>query len=76
MMRIAVMIVKNVGTDLRRRSKTMVVSIPGLLLVLFVGLKLTGYITWGWIGVFAPLWISAITIISFMIIISNTTNKL
>ena len=28
----------------------------GLLAVLFVGLKLTGYITWSWWWVTAPLW--------------------
>jgi len=29
----------------------------GLLLVLFIGLKLTGYINWSWWWVMAPLWI-------------------
>ena len=28
-----------------------------LLTLLFIGLKLTGYITWSWIWVLAPLWI-------------------
>lgn len=28
-----------------------------LLLVLFIGLKLTGYITWSWFWVLSPLWI-------------------
>ena len=28
----------------------------GLLGVLFIGLKLTGYITWSWWWVTAPLW--------------------
>jgi len=27
-----------------------------LLTVLFIGLKLTGHITWSWVWVFAPLW--------------------
>lgn len=31
-----------------------------LLTLLFIGLKLTGYITWSWVWVLAPLWISAI----------------
>ncbi len=31
-----------------------------LLFVLFVGLKLTGYIAWSWIWVTSPLWIAAI----------------
>ncbi|MEN9830796.1 MAG: Rhodococcus phage Weasels2 [Pseudomonadota bacterium] len=33
------------------------VSITGLLGVLFVGLKLTGYISWPWIWVLSPFWI-------------------
>lgn len=28
----------------------------GLLAVLFIGLKLTGYITWSWWWVLVPLW--------------------
>lgn len=31
-----------------------------MLFVLFVGLKLTGYIAWSWIWVTAPLWIAII----------------
>lgn len=33
------------------------VSITGLLGVLFIGLKLTGYISWPWVWVLAPFWI-------------------
>lgn len=32
------------------------ISILGLLGVLFVGLKLTGYINWSWWWVTAPFW--------------------
>lgn len=28
----------------------------GLLTLLFIGLKLTGYITWSWWWVLAPMW--------------------
>ena len=35
------------------------VSLGGLLLVLFVGLKLTGFIDWSWWWVLAPAWIPA-----------------
>ena len=28
-----------------------------LLTLLFIGLKLTGYITWSWIWVLSPLWV-------------------
>ena len=33
------------------------VNFLGLLTLLFIGLKLTGYITWSWIWVLAPIWI-------------------
>jgi len=34
------------------------IGFSGLLTVLFIGLKLTGYITWSWLWVLSPLWIS------------------
>ena len=49
------------------------IGFPGLLTVLFVGLKLTGHITWPWVWVLSPLWISALiglTIVAIMIIIA------
>ena len=33
------------------------VGFLGLLTLLFIGLKLTGYIAWSWIWVLAPIWI-------------------
>ena len=33
------------------------VGFLGLLTILFIGLKLTGYINWEWWWVLAPLWI-------------------
>jgi hypothetical protein len=33
--------------------------LPTLLLVLFIGLKLTGHIAWSWFWVMSPLWIPA-----------------
>lgn len=33
------------------------IGFPALLTLLFIGLKLTGYITWSWIWVLAPMWI-------------------
>lgn len=35
----------------------------GLLAIVFITLKLTGYITWSWLWVLAPLWIPFILII-------------
>jgi hypothetical protein len=49
------------------------IGFPGLLTVLFIGLKLTGHITWSWVWVLSPLWISALiglTIIAIVFIIA------
>ena len=40
----------------------------GLLTILFIGLKLTGYITWSWFWVLSPL-IAGIIIVLLLIII-------
>lgn len=48
------------------------IGFPGLLTVLFIGLKLTGNITWSWVWVLSPLWISALiglTILAIVFII-------
>jgi hypothetical protein len=43
-------------------------AFPPLLAVLFIGLKLTGYITWPWLWVLSPIWIPiAIVIVSVAI---------
>ena len=34
------------------------IGFPGLLTLLFIGLKLTGHIAWPWVWVLSPLWIS------------------
>lgn len=41
----------------------------GLLTVLFIGLKLTGFINWSWWWVLSPLWIGALLTISILLII-------
>jgi len=35
------------------------IGFSGLLTVLFIGLKLTGYIAWSWWWVLSPIWIPA-----------------
>jgi hypothetical protein len=40
-----------------------------LLAVLFIGLKLTGYITWSWWWVLAPLWGPVLFLIIFIFIL-------
>jgi predicted tellurium resistance membrane protein TerC len=39
----------------------------GLLTILFIGLKLTGHITWSWWWVLSPLWIPAAIVFAIFI---------
>ena len=39
-----------------------------LLTVLFIGLKLTNYITWSWLWVLSPLWIPTIVFIFILLV--------
>lgn len=41
-------------------------TFDALLAVLFIGLKLTGHISWSWWWVLAPIWIPAIIGIVFV----------
>lgn len=45
------------------------IGFTGLLTVLFIGLKLTGYIAWSWWWVLSPLWIGALLAIALFIAI-------
>ena len=38
----------------------------GLLTILFIGLKLTGYIDWSWWWVLSPIWIAIVAAILFL----------
>lgn len=45
----------------------------GWLTILFIGLKLTGHITWPWVWVLSPLWISiliALFILAIVVVIA------
>ncbi|PHR99229.1 MAG: hypothetical protein COA78_25130 [Blastopirellula sp.] len=44
------------------------IGFTGLLTVLFVGLKLTGFIAWSWWWVLSPMWISLVVVIAIMAI--------
>ena len=44
------------------------IGFGGLLTVLFVGLKLTGYIAWSWWWVLSLLWIPLGIVVVFLII--------
>lgn len=45
------------------------IGFPGLLTVLFIGLKLTGHITWPWVWVLSPLWISALLALTIFAVV-------
>lgn len=39
-----------------------------LLAVLFIGLKLTGYIDWSWLWVLAPLWLPVAFVLTIFLV--------
>jgi hypothetical protein len=41
----------------------------GLLTILFIALKLTGYIAWSWWWVLSPLWLGFVVVIGVMAIV-------
>jgi hypothetical protein len=45
------------------------IGFVGLLALLFIGLKLTGYITWSWWWVLSPLWLGFTIGVLLLIII-------
>ena len=50
----------------------------GLLTIVFITLKLTGYIAWSWWWVLAPLWIPAavfLTILLIVLLVTAITSK-
>jgi hypothetical protein len=65
-------------TQMSSSSSSSGIGFSGLLTVLFIGLKLTGHITWPWIWVLSPLWISAliaITIIALLLVLAAIFGK-
>lgn len=47
---------------------------PSLLCVLFIGLKLTGYINWSWIWVLSPIWVPVIMALIVAMLLIFITN--
>lgn len=45
------------------------ISFTGLLTILFVGLKLTGFINWSWLWVLSPMWIPLAFAITILILV-------
>lgn len=44
--------------------------LSSLLLALFIGLKLTGYINWSWWWVLAPAWIPVVLVLVILCILA------
>ena len=51
------------------------IGLSSLLAILFITLKLTGYITWSWLWVLAPIWIPFVIVVFILISIVIITNK-
>ena len=55
------------------------IGFAGLLAIVFITLKLTGYIAWSWLWVLSPLWIPAalvLLILTFVLIVGMATESL
>ena len=46
------------------------VGFIGLLTILFIALKLTNHISWSWVWVLSPLWITAVFVVVVAIIVT------
>ena len=57
-----------------KEVKTVGLGFADALTLLFIALKLTGYITWSWIWVLSPIWIS-ISILALIILIIFLINR-
>lgn len=54
------------------------IGFPGMLAILFIGLKLGGVIDWSWWWVFAPLWIPilvGLVVVAFVISLMAWFNR-
>ena len=55
-------------TSIRGEASSGGIGFAGLLAVLFIALKLTGYIEWSWLWVLSPIWISVAVGIGFLLV--------
>jgi len=58
----------NKNRNMTNHASSSGVGFTSLLAVLFIGLKLTGYITWSWWWVLSPLWIAPALILSALFV--------
>ena len=45
------------------------VGFTGLLTIVFIVLKLLGFITWSWVWVLSPIWIEAIIVVLLLVVL-------
>ena len=57
------------------KNKKTGIGFTGLLQILFIALKLTGFIDWSWIWVLSPIWISIILWVVIAVVIILIDNK-
>ena len=56
-------------------GNTFLAFVPGLVVLAFVGMKITGTIDWSWAWVLAPLWVP-LALISTLIIVAALLREL
>lgn len=57
---------------MRERHNTTVnggIGFTGLLTLVFIALKLLGFITWSWVWVLSPIWIEAILVVLLLAVL-------
>lgn len=52
----------------KNSSKSGGIGFAGMLTILFIGLKLTGYISWSWLWVISPIWITFLVVVVLLIV--------
>lgn len=50
------------------------IGFTGLLAIVFITLKLTGYIDWSWWWVLSPLWIPFVVVMFVIVLLAMFTN--
>lgn len=50
------------------------IGFSGLLAIVFITLKLTGYIDWSWWWVLSPLWIPFVVVMLVIVLLAIFTN--
>ena len=50
------------------------IGFTGLLAIVFITLKLTGYIDWSWWWVLSPLWIPFVVVMTIIVLLAMFTN--